>query len=115
MLSDLSRKRVFLKVGVTDMRKSIGTLSILVQGEMGMDPFAESLYVFCNRERAIIKILYWDRNGFCLWMKRLEKERFRWPETKKEVEEIGSKELEWLLNGLDFTKAHAKLNFSSVM
>jgi len=115
MLSDLSRKRVFLRVGVTDMRKSIGTLSILVQGEMGMDPFAESLYVFCNRERAIIKILYWDRNGFCLWMKRLEKERFRWPETKKEVEEIGRQELEWLLNGLDFTKAHGKLNFSSVI
>ena len=111
MLSDLSRKRVFLRIGVTDMRKSIGTLSILVQGEMGMDPFADSLYVFCNRERAIIKILYWDRNGFCLWMKRLEKERFRWPETKKEVEEIEREELEWLLNGLDITKAHAKLNY----
>ena len=70
------------------MRKSIGTLSILVQGEMKMDPFAESLYVFCNRRKEIIKVLYWDKNGFCLWMKRLEKERFRWPETKKEVEEI---------------------------
>lgn len=114
MLKEMNRK-VFLKIGVTDMRKSIGTLGILVQGDMKMDPFAESLYGFCNRNRDIIKILYWDRNGFCLWMKRLEKERFRWPETKKEVEEIGPQELEWLLNGLDFTKAHAKLKFSSVM
>jgi len=115
MLTDLSRKRVFLKIGVTDMRKSIGTLSILVQGEMKMDPFAESLYVFCNRRKEIIKVLYWDKNGFCLWMKRLEKERFRWPETKKEVEEIRREELEWLLSGLDYTKAHGKLIFSSVM
>jgi transposase len=115
MLTDLSGMRVFLKLGVTDMRKSINTLSILVQAEMKMDPFAESLYVFSNRGRNIVKILYWQRNGFCLWMKRLEKERFRWPGTEKEVMEVERHELEWLLNGLDITKAHEKLNFSSVI
>ena len=115
MLTDLSGKQIFLKLGVTDMRKSIGTLSILVQGEMKMDPFAESLYVFCNRKRDIIKVLYWDRNGFCLWLKKLEKERFKWPETEKQVEEIRRDELRWLLSGLDYTKAHKKLTFSRVM
>jgi len=115
MLSDLSRMRVHLKIGITDMRKSIGTLSILVQGEMGMNPFADSLYVFCNRRRDIIKILYWEKNGFCLWQKRLEKDVFRWPETKEQVKEIDRTELGWLLSGLDIAEAHEKLNFSSVI
>ncbi len=114
MLSDLSRMRVFLRLGVTDMRKSINTLSLVVQEGMRMNPFAESLYVFCNRGRDIVKALYWERNGFCLWMKRLEKDRFRWPETAEEVMEVERTELEWLLNGLDITKAHESVKFSSV-
>jgi transposase len=107
--------KVFLKLGVTDMRKSINTLSMLVQGSMGMDPFANSLYVFCNRRQDIIKILYYETNGFCLWMKRLETDVFQWPETKEEVMEVSRTELGWLLSGLDFTKAHEKTNFSSVI
>ena len=115
MLTDISRMKVFLKLGVTDMRKSINTLSVLVQGSMGMDPFADSLYVFCNRRKDIIKILYFERNGFCLWMKRLERDVFRWPDTKNEVMEIDRSELGWLLSGLDIMKAHEKLKFSSVI
>lgn len=114
MLIDVSRMRIHLKLGATDMRKSFGTLSLLVQGEMGMDPFADRLYVFCNRRHDIIKILWWDRNGFCIWCKRLEKDVFRWPVTEEEVKEIDGTELGWLLSGLDITKAHEKLNFSSV-
>ena len=115
MLTDISRMRVHLKLGATDMRKSINTLSILVQDSMGMDPFGDSLYVFCNRRKDIIKILYFETNGFCLWMKRLEKERFPWPETKSEVMEVTRTQLGWLLSGLDFTKAHEQLKFSSVI
>jgi transposase len=115
MLTDISRMRVFLKLGVTDMRKSINTLGPLVEGTMNLPPMAENLYVFCNRRKDIIKILYWDRNGFCLWQKRLEEDVFRWPTTQQEVLEIDRTELEWLLRGLDLTKAHKKLNFSSVI
>lgn len=114
MLTDISRMKVFLKLGVTDMRKSINTLSPIVESTMGLPSMAENLYVFCNRRKDIIKILYWDRNGFCLWQKRLEEDVFRWPETKEEVLEIDRTELEWLLRGLDLTNAHKKLNYLSV-
>lgn len=112
--TDFSRMRVYLRPGVTDMRKSINTLSVVVQETMEMDPFAASLYVFCNRRHDIIKVLYWDANGFCLWQKRLEKHRFKWPGSGGEVMELDLTRLGWLLSGLDYTSAHEKLNFSSV-
>jgi len=62
--------RVYLAVGNTDMRKSINTLSILVEQAMALNPFSGDLFVFCNRGRTILKILYWQGNGFCLWQKR---------------------------------------------
>jgi len=115
MILDISDMRVFLRAGVTDMRKAINTLSILVQADMKMDPFSKSLYVFCNRRRDIMKMLYWDNNGFCLWEKRLEKHRFRWPENEEEVLEIDGIRLGWLLSGLDITRAHEGLNYSTVV
>jgi transposase len=79
MMFAVNPKRVFLAAGSTDMRKSINGLSILVERALDLDPFAGDLFVFCNRRRNMIKILYWDNNGFALWHKRLEKHRFRWP------------------------------------
>jgi transposase len=96
-----SQTRVYLKPGSTDMRKSINTLSIMVEGGLDLDPFSGHLFAFCNRRRNIVKILYWDRNGFCLWQKRLEKDRFKWPESYKEVLEIDQRQLSWLLEGLE--------------
>ncbi len=58
--------RIYLAVGSTDMRKAINGLSILVEDQMDLDPFSGHLFVFCNRRRNMVKILYWDRNGFCL-------------------------------------------------
>jgi len=103
--------RVFLAVGTTDMRKSINGLSILVERSMEHNPFEGDLFVFCNRRRNMIKILYWDKNGFALWHKRLEKHRFHWPTTTDAVISLSAKELEWLLAGLDYTHAHAHLNY----
>lgn len=114
ILTDFSRMRIYLKLGVTDMRKSINTLSILVQDEMKLDIFSPGLFVFCNRRCEIIKILYWDNNGFALWQKRLEKDKFKWPKNKREVFEIDYNQLGWLLSGLDITEAHEKLKFSLV-
>lgn len=104
--------QVYLAVGYTDMRKSINTLSILVEQDMALNPFSGDLFVFCNRSRTILKILYWQRNGFCLWQKRLEKDRFFWPKTAEEVLRIGRQELQWLLVGLDFASAHKQLKYS---
>jgi len=107
-------QRVFLAVGHTDMRKAINGLSIMVEQDMSLNPFSGDLFVFCNRVHTIIKILYWDHNGFCLWHKRLEKHRFKWPTSVDEVVTIGARQLNWLLAGLDFTSAHEQLYYSAV-
>jgi transposase len=106
--------RVYLALGSTDMRKSINGLSIMAEQAMDLNPFSGDLFVFCNRRRNIIKILYWDRNGFCLWHKRLEEHRFRWPESEREVMAIDRSSLQWLLYGLDISDAHKKLNYQVV-
>ncbi len=114
MLTLSSGIRVYLAIGNTDMRKAINGLSILVESRFLLDPFSGNLFVFTNRRRNILKVLYWDRNGFCLWQKRLEKHRFRWPESCDTVVEIEGRELSWLLEGLDprSVRGHDRLQFS---
>lgn len=113
MITDRFSGNVYLAVGSTDMRKAINGLSMLVEQAMDLSPFSGDLFVFCNRQRTIIKILYWDHNGFCLWQKRLEKHRFKWPKAPDQVVTIGVKQLGWLLAGLDFTSAHEQLYYSA--
>lgn len=106
--------RVFVALGATDMRKSINGLSLLVEEQFELNLFNGSYFAFCNRKRDIVKILYWADNGFCIWMKRLEKDVFRWPESEQEVVEISQEALGWLLQGLDVQQAHYRLPNSSV-
>lgn len=108
--------RAYIAVGVTDMRKAIDGLSIMVSEQLELDPLSGHLFAFSNRNRSMVKVLYWDRNGFCLWQKRLEKDRFRWPESRQEVLEVGRRELSWLLDGLDLRQqqAHAKLEYRRI-
>lgn len=107
---------VYIAVGVTDLRKSISSLSILVEQEFDLNPFSGSLFVFCNRRRNLLKLLYWEHNGFCLWVKRLEQDRFRWPDADCGILEIGVRELNWLLDGLSVEqrRAYNKLEYSIV-
>jgi len=72
-------KRIYLACGVTDMRKQINGLCVIVQESFRLDPFDAALFVFCNRGRDRLKILEWDGDGFWLYLKRLEKGRFQWP------------------------------------
>lgn len=105
---------VYIAVGATDMRKSVNGLSLVVEEHFELDLFSGSLFAFCNRKRNIVKILYWANNGFCIWMKKLEEEIFRWPESEHEVLEISSKALGWLLDGLDLDHAHRQLSYKKV-
>jgi transposase len=114
MIIDFTEFRFFIRPGVTDLRKAVNGLTLLVQNEMGNDPFAKSLFLFCNRQRKLLKIVYWDKNGFCLWQKRLEKQKFPWPRTTEEAREISFEQLLMLLEGIDFFKAHKELSFSRV-
>ncbi len=108
--------RVYLVLGRTDMRKAINGLSAIIAGHVGLNPLSGHLFVFCNRNKDILKVLYWDQNGFCLWTKRLEKGRFRWPGDAGEVLELGNRELAWLLSGLSIkqAQAHKSLHYSQV-
>lgn len=108
--------KVYLAPGPTDLRKSIDGLSILVESHLEQDLFSGFLFGFCNRKRTTIKLLYWDRNGFCLWMKRLEAERFQWPEAEARSISISQRELSWLLDGLPIQqkRAHRSLHFTAV-
>lgn len=94
------------------MRKSINGLAGIVQNNFRKDPYQNNLFVFSNRRADRVKILYWDRNGFCLWHKRLEKQRFPWPQDEMDVMEITQEQLHWLLNGIDFRRAHKPVHFS---
>lgn len=115
MILDLSRLSIFVRPGVTDMRKQINGLSVIAEEELGKDPFSGSLFLFCNKQRRLLKVLYWDKNGFCLWLKRLEEDRFPWPATQEKVKEITFDQLQMLLQGIDFWNAHKQLNYSSVL
>jgi transposase len=101
MLTGILPNRVYLARGSTDMRKSIDGLAAIVSLEFKLDVFSDSLFVFCNRGRNKLKILYWDHNGFWLYYRRLERGRFRWPEAGQNGPiAISRRQLDWLLSGL---------------
>jgi transposase len=114
MTIDLGKARIFLRPGYTDLRKAVNGLAGIVEQQMEGDPFGGAVYLFCNRERKLLKAVYWDRNGFWLSQKRLEKDRFPWPDTSEAARELGGEELSMLLNGIDFFKAHKPLFYKKV-
>ena len=108
---------VYLCRDSVDFRKGINGLAVLVEETLKLNPFSEQLFVFCNRRRNRVKILYWERNGFCLWQKRLERDRFRWPRDTEALVTLTGQQLNWLLDGVDLwaLQGHKRLNFSSVL
>lgn len=93
---------IYLHREPVDFRKSINGLALIVEQEMQLSPMAPALFVFCNRNRNRVKALYWDRTGFCLWYKRLETEKFKWP-LKYPGRTLTLAEADWqrLLSGYD--------------
>ena len=114
MIVDVSNVRIFIRPGYTDLRKGANGLTVIVQEEMRQDPFSGSVYLFCNRERKLLKAVYWERNGFWLSQKRLEEEKYPWPGTAEAVRELSGEELKMLLAGIDFFKAHKQLYYKKV-
>lgn len=99
-----------------DFRQSINGLSVRVSDAMGLDVFSQALFVFGNRSRDKIKILYWDKTGFCLWYKRLEKDKFKWPRKGEAVVSLTTEQFDWILRGLDIAqlKPHSPQAFQTL-
>lgn len=113
MLGDISKaEKIYIACGYTDMRKSIDGLAAIVQQNFQLNPFQNSLFLFCGRRRNRMKALYWEGDGFVLLYKRLESGSFQWPRTADAVRSITNQEFKWLLEGLaiDQPKAVKKLN-----
>lgn len=98
------RSKIFIYNGVCDMRKSIDKLSQLVAEEFDSNITDGDIYLFVNKKRDKIKILYWEKNGFWLCYKRLEKELFKMPKIIGKAMEITIEQMQWLLSGLNIEK-----------
>ena len=114
MTFDMNNAKIFVRPGYTDLRKAVNGLAGIIEQQMSGKPFSGQVYLFCNRERKLLKALWWDRNGFWLCQKRLEKDKFPWPSTSEAALELGREELLMLLQGIDFFKAHKPLYYKKV-
>jgi len=108
---------IWLHRDPVDFRKQINGLVVLVEQELVSDPFAKRVYGFTNRRRDRVRLLYWDRNGFALWLKRLEKDRFPWPESGEATVVVSRRELGWLLDGIDYfrLRPHEEIFYASTL
>ena len=99
---------VYIACGYTDLRRGIAGLASLVQQQFELDPFSNTLFLFCGRRRDRIKGLYWEGNGFILLYKRLESGSFQWPRNGVEVQQLSAQQYRWLMEGLSVEqpKAH---------
>jgi len=101
--------QIYLCLAPTDMRKSFDSLAALVRDELKGDPFSGSLFVFRSKRRDRIKLLYWDTDGFMLWMKRLERGIYEFPLAQGDLDSsslsISSTDLALILSGIDLNSA----------
>jgi len=114
MTIDINKVRIFIRPGYTDLRKAVNGLTVMVEQEMKGEPFSGNVYLFCSRDRKLIKAVWWDKTGFWLCQKRLEKDKYPWPETSEAVKELSGEELSMLLRGINFFKAHKTLYYKNV-
>ena len=107
---------VYLCVEPVDFRRQVNGLATLVQDVLSMNPFSAQLFVFTNRRRTMCRILYWERSGFVMWHKRLEKERFAWPKHTDTVLNLTGAQLNMLLDGYDIwrMRPHDTLSYASM-
>ena len=117
MFSFAPEAEVYLYCEAVDFRKQIDGLAVLVAASMQLDPMRPALFCFTNRRADRVRVLWWDRNGFCLWTKRLEKDRFAWPtRAGDEVIVLDGQRLSWLLDGFDIFRhpPHQQLSYGAL-
>ena len=102
----------YLHRNPVDFRKQALGLALLVEQELGHNPFSGALYVFRNRRGNKIKCLFWEDNGFVLYYKALAEEKFRWPKSENTLVPLTGQEINWLLDGYPICQPCCHLNFS---
>jgi transposase len=114
MLSIATGTRIFVAAGATDMRKGFDGLQGLVSGVLEQDPLCGHLFLFVNRRRDKLKILYWDGDGLAIWYRRLERGTFQMPNMTADQKsaEIRSEELTMLLRGIDYSNVQRRKRYS---
>ena len=117
MLSEFTGGKVYIAVGYTDLRRGIDGLAAMVDSQYKMDPFTNTLFLFCGRRRDRIKGLLWEGDGFLLLYKRLESGTFQWPRTGEEARQLTAQQYRWLMEGLSIEqpKAHRPVSGLSVV
>lgn len=118
MLNDYSgADRIYIACGYTDMRRGIDGLASIVQEQFQLDPFTNTLFLFCGRRCDRMKALYWEGNGFLLLYKRLESGNFQWPRSETEARQLSPQQYRWLMEGLkiDQPRAHKPVTGLSVV
>ncbi len=110
-------KNVYLCLEPQDFRKGIRGLSLVVQNTLAQNPLSGQLFVFRNKGRSQVKMLFWERNGFCLWQKQLECDKFLWPKPGTVPVIITGQQLNWLLDGLNLAvmQPHSERIYSLAM
>jgi transposase len=107
MIGPTGAVRVMVATRPVDFRKGAEGLAALVREEMKADPFSGAVYVFRAKRADRVKLIYWDGTGVCLFAKRLEDGKFRWPSVQDAVMRLSAAELSALLEGLDWKRVHA--------
>lgn len=97
-----SNTRIWLAAGVTDMRRGFNTLAAQAQTVLKEDPFSGHLFVFRGKRGDLLKIIWWDQQGGCLFYKRFERGRFVWPRAKEGKVSLSASQLSMLLEGIDW-------------
>lgn len=108
MLGDISVcENIYIACGYTDMRKSIDGLAAIVQQQFHLDPYSNTLFMFCGHSRNKMKALLWEGDGFVLLYKRLENGSFKWPMDEKDAKPITWQQFRWLMEGLRIEQKQA--------
>lgn len=107
---------MYIALGYTDLRRGIDGLAAIVQEQFQLDPFTNTLFLFCGRRKDRIKGLLWEGDGFLLLYKRLEQGSFQWPRTGDEARQITPQQYRWLMEGLSIEqpKANRKITGLSI-
>ena len=108
-------RAIYLVAGITDMRKQINGLARIANEKKADSVFSGDYFVLLGKTRKTMKVLYWDRTGFCLWVKRLEEATFPWTRKQKGVLSVERDKFKLLLKGIDIFRVHTEKRYISVL